>query len=87
MLWYSLEAPSQDASNEHMFLMRNKKNINTFGLKKHLIKSYELYMELWPLLIVTAGVKLEGDWGEIVVPEGSKLPWEALRATKTCPRF
>ena len=42
---YSLEAPYWGASNEyqqHMFLWRNKKNINTFGLKKkkHLIKSY-----------------------------------------------
>ena len=34
---YSLEAPRQGASNEypqHMFSWRNKKNINTFGLKK-----------------------------------------------------
>ena len=31
------------------------------------------------------GVKLEGDWGEIVAPEGSKSPWESLRATKTLP--
>ena len=37
MLWYSLEAPRIGASNEypqHMFLWTNKKNINTFGLKK-----------------------------------------------------
>ena len=37
MLWYSLEAPRRGASNEypqHMFSWRNKKNINTFGLKK-----------------------------------------------------
>ena len=36
MLWYSLEAPRQGASNEypqHMFLSRNKKNIATFWLK------------------------------------------------------
>ena len=36
MLWYSLEAPHRGASNEypqHMFSWRNKKNINTFGLK------------------------------------------------------
>ena len=32
-----------------------------------------------------AGVKLEGDWGEIVALEGSKSLWEALRATKTSP--
>ena len=34
---YSLEAPRQGASNEYpqyMFLWRNKKNINTFGMKK-----------------------------------------------------
>ena len=34
---YSLEAPQQGASNEypqHMFSWRNKKNINTFGLKE-----------------------------------------------------
>ena len=34
----------EGASNEyqqHMFLWRNKKKINTFGLKKHLIKSYD----------------------------------------------
>ena len=33
---YSLEAPQRGASNEypqHMFSWRNKKNINTFGLK------------------------------------------------------
>ena len=30
-----------------------------------------------------AGVKLQGNWGEIVALEGSKLPWEAQRATKT----
>ena len=37
MLWYSLEAPRRGASNEypqHIFSLRNKKNINTFGLKK-----------------------------------------------------
>ena len=37
MLWYSLEAPRRGASNEypqHIFSWRNKKNINTFGLKK-----------------------------------------------------
>ena len=36
---YSLEAPYRDPSNEypqHMFSWRNKKNINTFGLKKGL---------------------------------------------------
>ena len=31
------------------------------------------------------GVRLQGDWGKIVTPEGSKSPWEALRATKTSP--
>ena len=32
-------------STHNMFLWRNKKNFNTFGLiKKHLIKSYELYV-------------------------------------------
>ena len=34
---YALEAPHRGASNaypQHMFLWRNKKNINTFGLKK-----------------------------------------------------
>ena len=37
MLWVLLEAPRRGASNEypqHMFSWRNKKNINTFGLKK-----------------------------------------------------
>ena len=33
----------------------------------------------------SAGVRLQGDWGEIVALEGSKSPWEALRATKTSP--
>ena len=32
-----------------------------------------------------AGIKLQGDWGEIVALEGSKSPWEAQRATKTSP--
>ena len=44
MLWYSLEVPRRGASNEysqHMFLSRNKKNIETFWLKK------ALYQELW----------------------------------------
>ena len=31
------------------------------------------------------GIKLQGDWGEIVALEGSKSPWEAQRATKTSP--
>ena len=34
---YSLEAPHRGTSNEypqHIFSWRNKKNINTFGLKK-----------------------------------------------------
>ena len=42
---YSLEAPRRGASNEylqHMFLWRNKKNINTFWLKKK-----AAYQELW----------------------------------------
>ena len=30
-----------------------------------------------------AGVRLQGDWGKIVAPEGSKLPWEALRVITT----
>ena len=37
MLWYSLEAPHRGASNEypqHMFLLCNKKNIDTSMLKK-----------------------------------------------------
>ena len=34
---------------------------------------------------VQAGIKLQGDWGEIVALEGSKSPWEAQRATKTSP--
>ena len=37
MLWYSLEAPRQDASNEypqHMFSWRNKKDISIFWMKK-----------------------------------------------------
>ena len=37
MLWYSIEAPQRGTSNEypqHMFLLRNKKNIDTFWLKK-----------------------------------------------------
>ena len=32
-----------------------------------------------------AGVRLQGDWGEIVALEGSKSPWEALSVTKTSP--
>ena len=31
------------------------------------------------------GIKLQGDWGEIVALEGSKSPWEAQGATKTSP--
>ena len=31
------------------------------------------------------GVRLQGDWGKKVALEGSKSPWEALRATKTLP--
>ena len=37
MLWYSLEAPHRGASNkypQHMFSLKNKKNIDTFWLKK-----------------------------------------------------
>ena len=33
MLWYSLEAPSNKYP-PHMFLLRLKKNINTFWMKK-----------------------------------------------------
>ena len=33
----------------------------------------------------SSGIKLHGDWGEIVALEGSKSPWEAQRATKTSP--
>ena len=38
-------------------------------------------------MIVTkrSGIKLQGDWGEIVALEGSKSPWDAQRATKTSP--
>ena len=43
---YSLEVPRQGPSDEypqHMFLSRNKKNMDIFWLKKkHLIKSYEI---------------------------------------------
>ena len=37
MLWYSLEAPRWGASNEypqHMFLLRNKKDVSIFRMKK-----------------------------------------------------
>ena len=40
MLLYSLEVPLQGVSNEYsqyMFLWRNKKNINTFWLKKNVL--------------------------------------------------
>ena len=36
---------------------------------------------------VSAGVRLQGNWGKIVAFEGSKSPWEALRVTKTSPSF
>ena len=52
---YSLEAPPRGASIEyrqHMFSWRNEKNINTIGLKKYLIKSYEL-MEFWHFFTTT----------------------------------
>ena len=57
-----------------------------------------VYGKLWYLILLAqllcfykrvymsrAGIKLQGDWGEIVALEGSKLPWEAQRATKTSP--
>ena len=37
MLWYSLEVPCRGASNEylqHMFLLRNKKDISFFSNEK-----------------------------------------------------
>ena len=37
MLWYSIEAPRQGTSNEYpqdMFLLRNKKDISSFRMKK-----------------------------------------------------
>ena len=37
------------------------------------------------LIVQEAGVRLQGNWGEIDTIEGSKLPWEALRVTKTSP--
>ena len=37
------------------------------------------FVQNWP----RAGIRLQGDWGEIVALEGSKSPWEAQRATKT----
>ena len=43
---YSLEEPQRGASNEHpqhMLLLRNKKNISNFWLKKSLIWSYTIY--------------------------------------------
>ena len=46
VVWYSLEMPYQGASNEypqHMYLLRNKKNINNFWLKK---KKKEPYLDL-----------------------------------------
>ena len=71
---YSLEAPQQGASNEypqHMFLWRNKKNINTFGLKK--APELVLCVQILHMgkvssgsLIPTSGVILEGDLGEKV---------------------
>ena len=48
MLWYSLEAPCQGTSNEypqHMFLWRNKKNINTFELKKSTLSRAKISSE------------------------------------------
>ena len=41
--------------------------------------------ETLKMMLRYAGVKLQGDWGEIVALEVSKLPWEAQRATKTSP--
>ena len=48
---YSLEAPRRGASNEypqHMFLSRNKKNIDTFWLKKSaLSRAMDKYLSLF----------------------------------------
>ena len=43
MLWVLLEAPHRGASNEYpqLFLWRNKKDINIFGLKKYFICNYD----------------------------------------------
>ena len=41
-------------NTHNMFLWRNKKNINTFGPKKHLIKSYginTIYQFIKPFLV------------------------------------
>ena len=36
-------------------------------------------------LISYPGIRLQGDWFEIVALEGSKSSWEAKRVTKTSP--
>ena len=57
MLWYSLEVPHlplESVMSHQMFLWRNKKNINIFGLKKKKKKKTKQqktsYQELWVYL-------------------------------------
>ena len=63
--------------------------------KKQNARTFEIFYEscglteanfLRPLAkLCLTGIRLQGDWGEIVDPEGSKSPLETLKATKTLP--
>ena len=70
MLWYSLEAPQQGASNEypqHMFAWRNKKNISIFWMKKM------PYLLLWFQALVY--------WrhqGQLMNPSQQCHPWSLI---------
>ena len=62
---------------KEMFCLKLCKFFHTYKMHFYLLIHHNLF--------ITPGIKLQGDWGEIVALEGSKSPWEAQRVTKTSP--
>ena len=47
MLWVLISRGASNEYSQHTFSSRNKKNIDIFGWKKHLIKSYVISVFCW----------------------------------------
>ena len=78
-------------SHEYLQIITKTRLYNFDPLKPHFYTVKQGFIGVYIIFLISAlnidsaGIKLQGDWGEIVALEGSKSPWEAQRATKTSP--
>ena len=74
--------------------MRHRCSIKSLTSISPVVSEEKVFLKVWTTMTtndrqqttgILSGVKLQGDWGKIVVLEDSKSPWEAQKVTKTSP--